>query len=114
MSDYSNPSLLHLQSLFIGTNDSHAQAGAHIRAMHHPLLTLPVAPFILERAHFTEQSFANLNTRNNAVFHDQNGNVRIPPFRMDLTDEITISVPSGSSNLAIWADVIMDPNGDKG
>ena len=112
MSAYSNPSLLHLQSLFVNNQDSHANEGAHVRVAHNPLLTLPVAPFILERADVDTRTFQDLKFREDALFRDQQGNTRIPPFRINKGDEITIHVPSGANNLAIWAEVLMDPSGD--
>ena len=112
MPAYNNPSLLHLQSLFVDDTDSHAIMGAHVRVAHNPMLTLPVAPFILERADVTLKTLQRLKFREDAFFRDQNGNTRIPPFTMRKEDEITILVPTGANNLAIWAEVIMDPLND--
>jgi len=112
MEGYSHPGLLHVQALFVDGTDSHAQHGAHVRLTQHPLLGLPVTPFVLERADITEKSIDRLIFRREALFRDQNGRVRIPPFTLSSRDEITINLPTGPDMLAIWAQIDMDPSGD--
>jgi hypothetical protein len=111
MEGYSNPGLLHVQALFIDGTDSHAQLGAHVRLAQHPLLGLPVTPFVLERADITEKNFEKLKFRHEALFRDQSGNVRIPPFTIGPQDEITINLPTGPDMLAIWAQIDVAPSG---
>ena len=112
MKAYSNPNLLHLQALFIDNSDSHAKPGAHIRVAHHPLLELPVAPFVLERANVDLKKIGRLTLREEAVFYDQNGQQRIPPFSIGRDDVITIKLPTGTDILPLWAEIVMDPGGN--
>ena len=110
MKTYQNPNLLHLQALFIDNSDSHARQGAHVRVAHHPLLELPVAPFVLERADIDEKLLPKLQLRNEALFIDQNGRRRLPPFSMARGDVITIKLPTGRDILPLWAQIVMDPS----
>ncbi|MEP2234722.1 MAG: hypothetical protein ABJM58_03695 [Alteripontixanthobacter sp.] len=112
MDAYIDPTLLNLQSLFIDNSDPHAQHGAHVRVNHHPLLSLPVAPFILERADITAKNFGDLVLRNEALFTDQNNTMRKPPFAIGPRDEITVTLPTGPGINAVWAQIDIDPSGD--
>mgnify|MGYP001627776972 CR=1 FL=1 len=112
MDTYNNSGLLHLSALFIDGSDSHARAGAHLKIAQHPLLGLPVTPFVIERADVTDKDMARLNFRDAALFRDQNGVVRVPPFSIAQGEEITINLPTSPNIQAIWAEIIMDPAGD--
>jgi len=108
MPRFSNPSLLNVQALFIDNSDSHAQHGAHVRVSHHPLLGLPTMPFVLQRADIDQRNFKRLPKRRDAFYHNQHNEPLIPPFRINLGDEITVTIPPG--NTAIWAELIADPS----
>ena len=111
MPRFSNPSLLNVQALFIDNSDSHAQNGAHIRVSHNPLLGLPSMPFILQRADISQQNFKRLPKRTDVVsYHNQYNEELVPPFSINLGDEITVTLPSGPTNMAIWAELIADPS----
>ena len=110
MSRFSNPSLLNVQALFIDNTDSHAQHGVHVRISHNPLLGLPSMPFILQRADISQQDFKRLPKRRDAFYHNQHGDELIPPFRINLGDEITVTLPNGPTNMAIWAELMADPS----
>lgn len=112
MDSFSHPGLLHLQALYIDHTDTHARHGAHVRVAHHPWLGLPVAPFVLERADVDRDSINRLFFRQEALFTDQTGAVRTPPFAMLPGDEITAHIPTGAGELAIWAEVQLDPLGN--
>jgi hypothetical protein len=105
------PGLLHLHALHVGPTDTHAQHGTHLRVAHHPLLGLPAAPFILERADVSEREFAKLKFREDALFRDQAGNQRFAPFTIGSGDEITVILPSGTGTVPIWVQVDFDPSG---
>lgn len=44
------PTLLNLAALPGLTSEPHIQPGNHLRVAHNPVLGLPVAPFVLQRA----------------------------------------------------------------
>ncbi|HGG04860.1 MAG TPA: hypothetical protein ENK28_05325, partial [Aliiroseovarius sp.] len=110
MSDFHNPSLINLQALFVDNSDSHARHGVHVRVSHHPLLGLPVMPFVLQRADVDWKRFERLNFRTDAEFRNQDGVVFQPPFQIKDGDVITITLPGGPGNVPLWAELKADPS----
>ncbi len=110
MSDFHNPSLINLQALFVDNNDSHAQHGVHVRVSHHPLLGLPVMPFVLQRADVDWKLFERLEFRTDAEFRNQDDVVLTPPFTIKDGDIITVTLPGGTGNVPIWAELNADPS----
>jgi len=110
MPRFSNPSLLNVQALFIDNSDSHAQHGAHVRISHNPILGLPTMPFVLQRADIDQRNFKKLPKRTDAIYRNQHGDELIPPFSISSSDEITVTIPPGLTNTAIWAELIARPS----
>lgn len=109
MVDLVNPALVNLQALFVDNSDSHARRGAHIRVNHHPVFGLPMMPFILQRADVSLPEMGRLKLRETAIFRDQTGQQRGLPFSIDKGDEITVTLPLTAGELALWAELIIDP-----
>lgn len=108
MENFANPGLLNLQALYVDPSESHAQPGAHIRVTNHPVLGLPVMPFVLEKAEVNITEFERLQFREDAVWY-MNGRQVIPPFSMTDGDHVTVTMPTGAGNMAIWAEILADP-----
>ncbi|ASJ73309.1 hypothetical protein [Granulosicoccus antarcticus] len=109
MTEFANPGLLNLQALYVDKSDSHAREGVHVRVAHHPLLGLPAAPFVLERADVRDRDFKQLNHRTDAVWRSKAGNILQPPFSMSQGDEVVVTLPSVPTVTALWAEIIADP-----
>lgn len=108
MNNFANPGLLNLQALYVDPSDSHAKPGAHVRVAHHPVLALPLMPFVLEKAVVNVKIFERLLFREDAVWHMNEQQV-FPPFSMSDGDEVTVTMPTGAGSMAIWAQVLADP-----
>lgn len=112
MDNFANPGLLNLQALYVDPTESHAKAGAHIRVAHHPVLALPVMPFVLEKADVNVTEFERLQFREDAVWH-MNGQQIFPPFSNSDGDVATVTMPTGAGSMAIWAEIVADPGSNQ-
>ncbi|WP_289019758.1 hypothetical protein [Desulfobacter postgatei] len=97
-----NPLLFNAHALPVDNQDPHAQVGNHLRVNTHPLLGLPIAPFIVWRA--VTNSLKGLNIRRDVVFRDKNG-VLEPPFDVTPDNPVTAHIALGPGETCIWAQV---------
>ena len=112
MDNFANPGLLNLQALYVDPAESHAKPGAHVRLAHHPVLALPVMPFVLEKAEVNVTEFERLQFREDAVWHLNSQQV-FPPFSMSDGDVATVTMPTGAGSMAIWAQIVADPSSNQ-
>ncbi len=96
------PTLLNLAGLPGATSEPHIQPGNHLRIAHHPMLGLPVAPFILQRARLTDQLPDNFGSRRDIVFRDAQNRVLSLPITVQKGDEVRASIVQGASLSCIW------------
>ena len=106
MSDFVNPSLLNAHALPAPITEAHAQAGNHVRVSHHPLLGLPVAPFILQRAQ--PKSRKHVIYRHDARFWSETGVLSLP---VTVTPDrpITVELGVGAGRTCIWVSLTARP-----
>ncbi len=100
--------LFNAHALPAAPDEPHARVGNHLRVSHHPLLGLPVAPFIVHLARVENRKL--LNTRNDAVFLDVNGQPILPPIEITPQTPVTIRLPYAVSTTCIWARVHAQPS----
>lgn len=103
MLPFANPTLLNGHALPVSVNETHVQPGSHLRVSHHPLLGLPVAPFVISRA--VVDSPKDLTIRNTVVFTDKTG-VLIPPFVVTPDNPVTARVVLAPLETCIWAQIV--------
>lgn len=96
------PTLLNLAGLPGATSEPHIQPGNHLRVTHHPVLGLPVAPFILQRARLTDRLPDNFGPRRDIVFRDAQNRVLSLPITVQKGDEIRATIVQGASLSCIW------------
>lgn len=103
MTDFITPYLFNAHALPVDTDEPHAQHGNHLRVNHHPLLGLPVAPFLVARAEVDNLKL--LNTRNDARFYDRNNNELLPPFNVTPDNPVTAVITLATRETCLWAQV---------
>ncbi|RTR06886.1 hypothetical protein [Halomonas nitroreducens] len=103
MSDFVTPYLFNAHALPVDTDEPHARHGNHLRVNHHPLLGLPVAPFLVARAEIDNLKL--LNTRSDARFYDRNDNELLPPFDVTPDNPVTAVITLAPRETCIWAQV---------
>jgi hypothetical protein len=95
---------MNAHALPVDIREPHAQVGNHLRVNTHPLLGLPVAPFVVQRAVIDNRKL--LNTRETASYFDVRGNAVTLPYTVTpekpLRIEIDLGAPAG---MCIWAEV---------
>ena len=111
MLPFANPTLLNGHALPVDNDEPHVQPGSYLRVSHHPLLGLPVAPFVISRAMM--ESPKQLNKRNEAVFTDRTG-VLTPPFVVTPGNPVTARVVLGPLETCIWAQIVAKENHSAG
>lgn len=104
MADFVTPYLFNAHALPVDLQDSHAQPGNHLRVNHHPLLGLPVAPFIVERASL--YNLKQLNVRTDARFYDEFERELIPPFDVTADNPVTARITLRPGEVCLWAQVV--------
>ena len=111
MSDFVNPTLLNAHALPAAISEAHAQAGNHIRVTHHPILGLPVAPFIVQRA--IAKSRKDIVYRQTALFYNDDGPMTLP---VTVTPErpVTVLMGSGPGRTCIWVSLTTRQSGTDG
>ena len=102
-----SPTLFHAQALPADPADTHLQPGIHLRVSAHPLLGLPVAPFVVYRA-ITERN-RDAKLRADAVFVDSTGAVLTPPFTLAPGNPVTAYLALHPGDVCLWAQLIGDP-----
>lgn len=101
------PVLLNGLGLFAHTDEPHAQPGNHLRISSHPLLGLPVAPYIVWRGiKRTDQEF---DLRDSVVFTNSAGRLKSPPFRLTPSDPVIATLVFNQNESSIWARVQANP-----
>lgn len=108
MADFITPYLFNAHALPVNTKDSHAQPGNHLRVDHHPLLGLPVAPFIVERG--MVDTLKRLNIRTEVIYKDSFKNELTPPFSVNPGNPVTAYIPAKAGEVCLWAEVIAAPS----
>ena len=103
------PTLFNAQGLAATVNEPHARAGNHFRINTHPLLGLPVAPFIIWRAVVEDER--GLQLRKEVTFRDDDNRTVTAPFTLTRDRPITASITLARNQTCIWARVIADPFG---
>jgi len=99
------PALLNGHGLFAQNSEPHAQPGNHLRITNHPLLGLPVAPYIIWRGITGDQELA---LRNETIFTDSIGRVLSPPFKLDSNIPVTVTLIFNNNESSVWARVNTD------
>lgn len=104
-----NPLLMNAHALPVDINEPHAQAGNHLRVSTHPLLGLPVTPFVVYRA--TTGSRKSLIKRNTAIYIDDATQQRLlPPFSMRSGQSVTVTIARAAREQCIWVDLLARPD----
>ena len=103
MLPFTHPNLFNAHALPVDDNEPHAQVGNHLRVNTHPLLGLPVAPFLVERA--VMGSVRGLNTRSDVVFTDKDGRLVLAPFDLTPDDPVTVHIVLSAGEACLWAQV---------
>ncbi|MDN3552027.1 hypothetical protein QWY74_00840 [Halomonas almeriensis] len=107
MSDFVTPYLFNAHALPVDSDEPHAQPGNHLRVNHHPLLGLPVAPFLVARA--SVDNLKRLNTRNDARFYinkdSENEQELLPPFNVTPESPVTAVISLAAGETCLWAQV---------
>lgn len=103
MQSFINPTLFNAHALPVDNNEPHAQVGNHLRVNTHPLLGLPVAPFVVHRAVIDNTKV--LNVRTEAVFTDENGRILVPPFDVTPGNPVTARIVLSAGEVCLWAQV---------
>lgn len=104
MQPFFNPSFFNAHALPVDGSEPHAQPGNHLRVNTHPLLGLPVAPFIVWRAqiHFEQ---LNRYLREDVVFTNKRGRVIVPPFDVTPDNPVTARIILAPGEICLWAQV---------
>ncbi|AGT11058.1 hypothetical protein [Paracoccus aminophilus] len=109
-----SPALLNLAGLPALPLEPHVQSGNHLRISHHPLLGLPVAPFILQRLTLGGRgpvvagpaaSPAAL-LRRDAVFRNRAGQVLSLPITLSKGEEIRATMAQSGEATCIWVGMV--------
>ena len=85
----------------------HAQIGNHLRVNTHPLLGLPVAPFVVHRA---DIRVGSANKRTTASFFDDEGNSLSLPIDVTPDRPVNARMVRGVDDVCIWAQIIAEPD----
>ena len=88
--DYTHPALMSVHGIPVPLDEPHAQVGNHVRVSTHPLLGLPIAPFIFDVA---MTDYEELATRSSVVFSRRNPSRRT----WAATATTTSSTPTGAA-----------------
>jgi hypothetical protein len=104
-----SPTLFNAHALPADPADTHLQPGIHLRVDAHPLLGLPVAPYIVWRAVLRDAR--QIKLRDDAVFVDSRGRVLTAPFTLTPDNPVTAHLALAAGQTCIWARVIADPAG---
>ena len=104
-----SPTLFNAQALPADPNDPHLQPGIHLRVSSHPLLGLPVAPFVVWRA--LAKGPDRTKPRSDAVFVDSRGALLEPPFNLAPDNPVIAYLALQPGEVCLWAQVRADPVG---
>ncbi|MGQ3095844.1 MAG: hypothetical protein ACT6RP_20505, partial [Roseateles sp.] len=104
-----SPTLFNAHALPADPADTHLQPGIHLRVDAHPLLGLPVAPYIVWRAVLRDGRQVKL--RDDVVFVDSRGRVLTAPFTLTPDNPVTAHLALAPGQTCVWARVNADPGG---
>lgn len=104
-----SPTLFNAHALPADPADTHLQPGIHLRVDAHPLLGLPVAPYIVWRAVLREAR--QIKLRDDVVFVDSRGRVLTAPFTLAPDNPVTAYLTLAPGQTCLWARVNADPAG---
>lgn len=107
-----SPTLFNGHGLGATVDEPHARAGNHIRVNSHPLLGLPVAPFVVWRG--MSDTDRALALRSDVRFRDGAGRTVTAPFSLTPDKPVTATLALGPNEHCIWARAIADPIGSPG
>jgi hypothetical protein len=107
--DHTPPALMSTHGVPVDGDEPHAQIGNHVRVSTHPLLGLPVAPFIFDAAVL---DLRRLQTRSSAVFFDRFDRTVNPPFAVTPDEPITARIVLAPTEVCLWAQVDVAGNPD--
>lgn len=102
------PNLMNLAALPGLPNEPHVREGNHLRVQHHPLLGLPVAPFIVQRATF-ERLPDQFALRRDVIFRDKAGNPLSLPITVRRGDEVRATIVQGSATSCVFVGMLTRP-----
>jgi hypothetical protein len=102
------PTLLNLAALPGLSAEPHIRDGNHLRVAHHPLLGLPVAPFIVQRATL-ERLPDQFSVRRDVVFRDRAGAVLTLPITVRKGDEIRATIVQGAATSSVLVSMLTRP-----
>lgn len=106
-----SPTLFNAHALPADQADTHLQPGIHLRVDAHPLLGLPVAPYIVWRAVLRDGRQVKL--RDDVVFVDSRGRVLTAPFTLSADNPVTAHLALAPGQTCVWARVNADPGGEQ-
>lgn len=104
-----SPTLFNAHALPADPADTHLQPGIHLRVDAHPLLGLPVAPYIVWRAVLRDAK--QIKLREDVVFVDSRGRVLTAPFTLSPDNPVTAHLALAPGQTCVWARVNADPGG---
>lgn len=104
-----SPTLFNAHALPADPADTHLQPGIHLRVDAHPLLGLPVAPYIVWRAVLRDAR--QIKLRDDVVFVDSRGRVLTAPFTLTPDNPVTAHLALAPGQNCLWARVNADPAG---
>lgn len=104
-----SPTLFNAHALPADPADTHLQPGIHLRVDAHPLLGLPVAPYIVWRAVLRDAK--QIKLRDDVVFVDSRGRVLTAPFTLTADNPVTAHLALAPGQTCVWARVNADPGG---
>lgn len=104
-----SPTLFNAHALPADPADTHLQPGIHLRVDAHPLLGLPVAPYIVWRAVLRDAR--QIKLRSDVVFVDSRGRVLAAPFTLTPDNPVTAYLSLAPGQTCLWARVNADPAG---
>lgn len=100
--DYAHPALMAVHGLPVDGDEPHAREGNHVRISTHPLLGLPIAPFIFDVAIL---DYEDLATRSTAVFFDRFNRPVTPPVAVTPGNPVTARILRTPTEVCLWAQV---------
>ncbi len=104
-----SPTLFNAHALPADPADTHLQPGIHLRVDAHPLLGLPVAPYIVWRAVLRDAR--QIKLRSDVVFVDSRGRVLDAPISLTPDNPVTAHLALAPGQTCVWARVHADPAG---
>jgi hypothetical protein len=90
-----SPTLINLAGLAAIADEPHVREGNHLRVASNPLLGLPVAPFVIQRANLGDRQPDSFAARSGIVFRDADDRILTLPINVSKGDVIRATIPQG-------------------